>query len=141
MQSFVLGDIINIYGVLEGDVVYAKSVRNISLKKLNVYFGEVESLSSEKVFLKNGDSFNINQETRFLSNQKVLTLGEINEGKYVVARVLNGYVISMSLKDKPMSIPIIKNVYPGIKNSLQTPFSNVVDKLKGFKFFKNYFSN
>lgn len=139
MKSFVLGDIVNIFGVLEGDNVYAKSVRNVSLKSIDVYFGEIGFISSEKILL-NDDKFNINESTRFLSDTKVLGLEDFKEGKYVVVRVLDGYVVSISVKEKPINIPIVKDIYPGIKNSIQTPFNNMIEKIKGFGIFQNYFS-
>lgn len=134
-----MGDVVNIFGVLEGDNVYAKSVRNVSLKNIDVYFGEISFISSEKILL-NDDKFNINETTRFLSDTKVLGLDDFKEGKYVTVRVLDGYVISISVKEKPINIPIVKDIYPGIKNSVQTPFNNMIEKIKGFGIFQNYFS-
>jgi hypothetical protein len=139
LKSFILGDVVNIFGVLDGENVYAKSVRNVSLKSIDVYFGEIEFISSEKILL-NEDKFNINEGTRFLSNNKVLSLEEFKEGKYVVVRVIDGYAISIALKEKPINIPIVKDIYPGIKNSVQTPFNNMIEKIKGFGILKNYFS-
>ncbi|MDD4123041.1 MAG: hypothetical protein PHO23_02340 [Candidatus Pacebacteria bacterium] len=53
---------------------------------------------------------------------------------------MDGYAVVIALKEKPINIPIVKDIYPGIKNSIQTPFNNIVEKIKGLGIFQNYFS-